>query len=67
MQPHGVIVPLPPFNDDLCFAQHIEQYPVEQLIPELAVEGLKIAVLPWDQGVRVLEITPFFFLPLLFS
>ncbi len=63
MRPHCVIVPPPPFNHDLRFAQRIEQFSVEQLIPEFAIERFEIAVLPWNQGVRVLEIIPLFSCP----
>jgi hypothetical protein len=34
------------FDDDLCFSQRIEDFLVEEFVPEPSVEALYIAVLP---------------------
>ena len=44
--PFGVIEHAPLFDQYLRLAQSIEDFPVEQLIAELAVERLAVAVLP---------------------
>ena len=41
----------PPFDQDLGLAQRGEDLPVQQVIPELPVEGLAIAVLPGASGL----------------
>ena len=42
----GVVVPPPLLDDDLGFLQGIEDFTVEQLVPETGVEAFDIAVLP---------------------
>ena len=42
----GIIVAPPFFDDDLGFAQRVEDLAVQQLVAEPAVEALTIAVLP---------------------
>lgn len=34
------------FNDHLCFPVGVEEFPIQQLVPQLAIEALDIAVLP---------------------
>ena len=41
-----IVVASPAFDEDLGFVQRIEEFPVQQLIPQLPVEGLDIPVLP---------------------
>ncbi len=41
-----VVVPAPPLQHDLGFAQRVEDLAVQQLVPQLAVEALVVAVLP---------------------
>jgi hypothetical protein len=43
---NGVVVMAPLADDDLGFFQAIEDFAVEQLIPQLAVEAFAISVLP---------------------
>jgi hypothetical protein len=42
-----VVVFSPVFDQDLCFAQAVEDFAVEQLIPEPAIEAFTLSVLPW--------------------
>src|ERR687898_1466865 len=42
----GVIVPTPALDDDLGLLERGEDLAVEQLVPELGVEALDVAVLP---------------------
>lgn len=37
-------MPAPAFNEDLCFPQGVEDFPVQEFVPELAVEALIIAL-----------------------
>lgn len=46
MRPNLVVVASPAFNKDLGFPQGIEDFSVEQFIPQPAIETLVIAVLP---------------------
>jgi hypothetical protein len=41
-----VVVTSPSFDHDLCFLETVEDIPVEELIAELTVKALNIAVLP---------------------
>src|SRR5918994_4974333 len=40
-------MPSPALDDDLGFLERVEDLAVEQLVPELRVEALDVAVLPW--------------------
>lgn len=42
----GVVVDAPLLDDDLCLPETVEDFTIEALIPEFAVEGLAVAVLP---------------------
>ena len=42
----GVVVPPPLFDDDLCLFEGVEDFPIQQFIPEAGIEGLAVAVLP---------------------
>jgi hypothetical protein len=42
----GVVVESPPFDQDLCLKQGVEDLAVQELISELAVERLDVAVFP---------------------
>ena len=46
MRPDGVVVVSPLLDDDLGFLDAVEDFPVEQLVSEFAVEGLTVPVLP---------------------
>ena len=46
MGSHGVVLPAPLLNDDLCLLETVEDFAVEQLVAQLSVEGLAVAVLP---------------------
>ena len=46
MRPYRVVVPSPSFDHDLRLLERVEDFAIEQLIAQLAVERLAIAVLP---------------------
>ncbi len=46
MRPNRVVVDAPPLYEHLCFSQRVEDFSVEQLIAQLAVERFAVAVLP---------------------
>ena len=46
MRPHRIVPDPPVFNDHFGFFQAVENLAVEQLIPELSVEALNVAVFP---------------------
>ncbi len=48
-----VVVPPPLLDDDLCFSQRIEDFPVEKFVPEACVEALDVAVLPGASRLNV--------------
>lgn len=45
-----ILVGPPPFRQNLCFLQGIEQLPVQKLIPHFAIERFHIAVFPGRAG-----------------
>ena len=49
----GVVVVAPLLDDDLGFLEAVEDFPVEQLVAQLAVEALAVAVLPGTAGFDV--------------
>src|SRR3954468_13065130 len=53
MRTVAVVVPPPAFDHDLGFRQRVEDLAAEQLVPELAVEALAVAVLPRAAGLDV--------------
>ncbi len=46
MWPLCIEMDAPLFDDDIGFQKAIEDLAIQQLVPELAVEGLATAVLP---------------------
>ena len=46
MGPDGVVVVAPLLDEDLGFLEAAEDFAIEQLVPQLAVEAFAIAVLP---------------------
>src|SRR3954463_2938575 len=54
----GVVVPPPALDDDLGLGQRVEDLTVEQLVTELAVEALAVAVLPGATGLDVGSLRP---------
>ena len=50
VRPHGVIVLPPPFAQDMGLSLGVEDFPIEELISELSVKGLAVAVLPGTSG-----------------
>ena len=46
MRPNGVVMNAPLLDQDPCLVQAVEQFPVQELVTEFAVEALAIAVLP---------------------
>jgi hypothetical protein len=51
VRPDLVVVPPPSFDKHFSLLQRVEDFPVQQLIPELAVEALVEAVLPRAPGL----------------
>ncbi len=47
MRAHGIVVTAPAFDDDLGFAQGVEDLAVEQLVAQTRVEAFDEAGLPW--------------------
>ena len=47
MRPDSVVVTTPALDDDLGFAQRVEDLAVEQLVAQTRVEAFDEAVLPW--------------------
>jgi len=47
VRPHDVVVQSPLLYQHLGLPESVEQFSVEQLIPQAAMEALNIAVLPW--------------------
>ena len=47
MGSRGIEVNAPLLYERLGFSQAIEQLAIEELIPELAVKALAVAILPW--------------------
>ena len=50
MRPDRDVVNSPLFNQDLNFLQGVEDFPIEQLVFELAVEARVLAVLSQNVG-----------------
>lgn len=48
-----VVVLSPTFDEDGGFPQRVEDLPVQELVPELAVEAFVVAVLPWAAWLDV--------------
>ena len=46
MRTFGVVGNASFLNDHLCFFEAVEDFSIETFVPELAVEGLTITVLP---------------------
>jgi hypothetical protein len=46
VRPHGFVIEPPRLDEDLRLPQGIEDLAVEQLVAELGVEALDVAVLP---------------------
>ena len=46
VRPDGVVVFAPALDQDLRLQQRVEDFAVEQLVAQLAVEALAVAVLP---------------------
>ena len=46
MRATRVVLTAPAFDEDLGFLQRIEEFPIQQLIPQLPVKGLDVPILP---------------------
>ena len=46
MRALGIVVSAPTLDDDLYLSQTVEDFTIEQFVPELGVEALAIADLP---------------------
>jgi len=47
MRANRVVMPSPAFDEDSCLLQSVEDFSIEKLIAQLAVEAYIISVLPW--------------------
>ena len=48
------VVVIPPFLDqDLCFSKAVEDFAVQELIPEAGGEAFAVSVLPWAAWLDV--------------
>ena len=50
MWPDRVVVPSPLFDHGLRLLEGVEDFSVQQFIPEPGIEALAVAVLPWLPG-----------------
>ena len=54
MRAYGVAVTLPGFDEDLGFAEGVEDLPIQELVAQPRLEALDVAVLPgrtrFDEG-----------------
>jgi len=57
--PYRVVFPPTALYQDLRLLQGIENLPVEQLVPKLAVEALFVTVLPWTARFNVELFAPY--------
>ena len=48
--PEVVVLLPPPLRENLRLGQRVEEFPVEEFVPKLAVEGLDVPVLPGTAG-----------------
>ncbi len=46
MRSDGIVVTTPALDDDLGFAQRVEDFAVEQLVAQASIEALDVTVLP---------------------
>jgi hypothetical protein len=46
MRPDGIVVASPAFDDDLRFAERVEDLPIEKLVTQARIEALDEAVPP---------------------
>ena len=53
MRPDGVVVAAPLPNDGFGLLQAVEDFSVQKLITQLAVEAFALAILPGDAGLDV--------------
>ena len=47
MRANRIIVASPVFNQYLSFAQRCEDFAIQEFVPELRVQALTVAILPW--------------------
>ncbi len=53
MWPDGVVTVPPSFDQNFSLLERIEDFRVQELVPELAVEALVVAVLPGTAGLDI--------------
>lgn len=53
MRATRVVMLSPAFDEDGCLPQGVEDFSVQQLVSELAVEGFVVTILPWRSGLDV--------------
>lgn len=51
VRPDRIVVAPPALDQKLCLLQRIEDFPVQQFVPQLAVEALVVAILPRAAGL----------------
>ena len=58
MRSHRVVVLPPSFDDNLSFVQRVEDFSIKELVAELRVEALAVAILPGAAGHDVGGLAP---------
>src|ERR1019366_5677478 len=53
VRPSGVVLLPPPFDNHFCFPKVIEYFSIQQIVSELTVETLVVAVLPRTSRLNV--------------
>ena len=53
MRPDSIVVASPSFDEHLRLAERREDFAVEQLVPELRIQALAVAVFPWAARLDV--------------
>ena len=48
-----IVVDAPLLDNNLGFLEAVKDLAIQQFVPELAVEGLAVAILPWAAGCDV--------------
>ena len=51
--PEGIVFHSPPFDEHLGLLECVKDLPVEQFVPEFAVEAFTVAVLPGTAGFDI--------------
>ena len=58
MRPYGVVVAAPLPNDGFGLLQAVEDFSIQKLVTQLAVEAFAVAILPRAAGLDVKRLGP---------